>query len=174
MKLLISAYMLLFSSVSFGQTKTLITELQIGDSLVVYQCHVDTATVSMQTASGQTLSGSESLSSVTEKFVIKKTNAGYLASYYTSDYSTLPNRRFSGLKIREKEYWHFKYVGQKTLATQEMLGLLTLERSGREAIEYDYIISKHTRNQIIIKKRNDFEQLVIDSNQKLFLILGFN
>lgn len=174
MKLLNMACLLLFSSVFFGQTKTLITQLQLGDSLVVYQCHVEAATVSMQTASGQTLSGTESLSSVTEKFVIKKTNAGYLASYYTSDYSTLPNRRFSGLKIREKDYWHFKYVKQKLLQTTEMVGLLTLERSGREAIEYDYIISKHTRNQIITKKHKDFEQLVIDSNQKLFLILGFN
>jgi len=174
MKLLNTLLLLVSALSSFSQVKSLIAQLQVGDSLLVYQCHVETATVTMKTASGQSLSGVESLSSVTEKFVIKKTNEGYQASYFTSDYSTLPNRRFSGLKIREKDYWHFKYVGQKKLQTNEMVALLTLERGGREAIEYDYIISKYTRNQLIIKRRKEFEQLVLDNNQKLFLILGFN
>lgn len=168
------AFFILFSALLSAQSKSIVTELEIGDSVLVYQCHVETATVSLQTASGQTLSGSESLSSVTEKFIIKRTKEGYEARYFTSDYSALPNRRFSGLKIREKEYWHFKLVSTKKLQTSEMLALLVLERGGREAIEYDYIISKYTRNQIILKKNKDFRQLVLDGEQRLFVLLGFN
>ncbi len=145
--------------------------LSSGDSLVYYQCHVEEASVNLSTASGQIISGKPQKYSITEKFVVFKNAARYQIRYYTSSYTDLPNRRFSGLKIREREYWNFKFQKEKALTETEVRALLALERKGREAVEYDFIISRNNRNQIIIKHHKDFKQLVIEGTyviSKLF------
>jgi hypothetical protein len=141
---------------------SLFYNLAKGDSIVVYQCHVEKASTTLQTASGQTITGTEQMSSITEKFVILKTDAGFELRYFTSDLNVLPNRKFSGLKIREKDYWHFTFVKQSVLSEDGIKALTTLETKGREAIEYDFAISRYTTNQIIFKKQKNFKQLVYD------------
>lgn len=135
-----------------------------GDSIVYYQCHVEEATQQMTTVSGQTLTGKPQKYSITEKYVVYKTETGYSATYYTSSLNSLPNRKFSGLKIRERPYWAFKKEKTMILTDQDVLVLAALEKKGREAMEYDYAIDKYNTNQLIIKHKKNFKQLAIDGD----------
>jgi hypothetical protein len=145
--------------------RSLLKGLKIGDSLTYYQCHVEEATQQMSTASGQTLTGKPQKYSITEKYVLVKTNeTSYHVNYYSSSLNVLPNRKFSGLKIRERPYWNFKKERSFELNNEDLKKLLALENKGREAIEYDYAITKHTTNQLIIKQKKNYKQLVIDGD----------
>lgn len=146
---------------------SILKTVAIGDSITYYQCHVEEAVQQLTTASGQTLTGKPDRYSITEKYVITKTASGYSVNYYSSAMTGFPNRRFSGLKIRERDYWLFKYEKTFALNEQDLKVLLALEKKGREAIEYDYAITKYTTNQLIIKHKKDFKQLVIDGNYLL-------
>ena len=86
-------------------SSSILKNLKDGDSLIYYQCHVEEATQQLSTASGQTLTGKAQKYSITEKYVIKKNESNYSVNYYTSSLTVFPNKKFSGLKIREKSYW---------------------------------------------------------------------
>ena len=152
------------SSTFIVPESSMLKKLGTGDSLTYYQCHVEEAIQQMTTASGQTLTGKSQKYSITEKYVLYKTEQGYRANYYTSSLNVFPNRKFSGLKIRERPYWNFKKEKNLDLTEQDIKILLALENKGRQAIEYDYVINKYNTNQVIIKQRKDFRQLVIDGN----------
>ena len=147
--------------------ESLLSKLVPGDSLIFYQCHVEKAVKQLSTASGQTLTGNTQKYSITDKFVITKKSLGFSVNYYTSSFTVFPNRRFSGLKIREKAYWDFKKESSFELNEKTLNNLLALEKKGREAMEYDYAITKYTTNQLIIKYKKDFKQLVIDGDYVL-------
>ena len=164
---------------SFAQNDSLVIpassilkNLKDGDSLTYYQCHVEEATQQLSTASGQTLTGKAQKYSITEKYVIKKKECNYSVNYYTSSLTVFPNKKFSGLKIREKSYWEFKKEKTFSLTEKDLKILIALEKKGREAIEYDYAITKYNTNQLIIKFGKDFKQLVIDGNYILSKLLG--
>ncbi|MDI1353960.1 MAG: hypothetical protein PSX36_03530 [bacterium] len=141
---------------------SLLYNLPIGDSVVFYQCHVEEAIQQLNTASGQTLSGTPQKYSITEKYVLIKRENFIAMNYYTSSLNAFPNRKFSGLKIREKAYWAFKQVASLQPNERELNVFLALEKKGREAIEFDFEINKYTTNQLIIKRKKNFKQLVID------------
>ena len=126
----------------------------MGDSLLIYQCHVD----QQPADSGKTVKAR----TITDKYVLCKTGQGLLLRRYGCHLYTIPNKRFSGLKIREKEYWQFFYKEEKQLSEKEFEALLALEQKGKEAIEYDYPVSRYTTNQVIFKNGPDFRQLVYD------------
>ncbi|MCC6369798.1 MAG: hypothetical protein IT236_02210 [Bacteroidia bacterium] len=148
-------------------SESILKSLQVGDSVIYYQCHVEEAGVQISTASGQTLSGSSHKCSITEKLVVIKTQSGYFARRYFSSFTDLPNRKFTGLKLREKAYWNFKLEREFSLTAMHLRVLVGLERKGREAIEYDFVISKNNPNQLIIRHHKNFKQLVIDGDYVL-------
>lgn len=143
---------------------SLFKDFKQGDSLTFYQCHVEEAVQQLATASGQTLTGKSQKYTITEKYVFYKTEGGYTISYYTSSLNVFPNKKFSGLKIRERPYWAFKQEKTIPLREEDLKVFLALEKKGREATEYDFAITRYTTNQIIIKQRKNFKQLVIDGN----------
>jgi len=145
-------------------SSSLFKDLSTGDSVTFYQCHVEEAIQQLATASGQTLTGKQQKYSITEKYVLIKEENGYKVSYYTSSLNVFPNKKFSGLKIRERPYWGFQKDKTFQLKENDLKVFLAMERKGREAIEYDYAITRYTTNQVIIKKKKDFKQLVIDGN----------
>lgn len=151
-----------FSQTLFNEKTqgTMIAKLKMGDSLVYYQCRVVDADVQI-TTSTQKVEGAKQQITFTEKFVIHLKDSAYSVRYYTSGLTTFPNRRFSGLKIRQKSYWNFTFRNERKLEKKEVQFLALLQNSGREAIEYDFAITKNTTNQIIIKQRKNFEQLLI-------------
>jgi hypothetical protein len=146
--------------------------LKVGDSLTYYQCHVEEATQQLSTVSGQTLTGAQQKYTITEKYVVQKNANGYSAKYYAATLAVFPNRKFSALKIREKAYWGFKKEKDFILSDKDLKYLIALEKKGKEAIEYDYAITKYNTNQLIIRKGKDFKQLVIDGNYILSKLLG--
>jgi hypothetical protein len=151
---------------------SILKRLNSGDSITYYQCHVEEAVQQLSTISGQTLIGKPQKYSITEKYVLRKSAEGYLVNYYSSSFTNFPNRRFSGLKIREKPYWEFKKEKVFTLTNKHLSMLIALENKGREAMEYDYAITKYTTNQLIIKHHKDFKQLVIEGNYVLSKLFG--
>jgi hypothetical protein len=151
---------------------SILKNLKQSDSITYYQCHVEEAIQQLSTASGQTLTGNSQRYSITEKFVIKRLGEKYIASYYSSSLTILPNRKFSGLKIREKPYWNFKKEKDILLNANNIKVLLALERKGKDAIEYDYAITKYNTNQLIIKLKKDFKQLVIEGDYVLSKLLN--
>lgn len=174
MKLFLLAIIISSSLLTRAQipASSILKSVKVGDSITYYQCHVEEATQQLSTASGQTLTGKPQKYSITEKYVITNTGESYHANYYSSSLTIFPNRRFSGLKIREKAYWEFKKEKSFTLTPQELSGLIALENKGREAMEYDYAITKYTTNQLIIKHGKNFKQLVIDASYVLSKLIG--
>lgn len=150
---------------------SILKTLNKNDSIIYYQCHVEEATQQVSTVSGQTFTSKPQKYSITEKYIIAKDSNGYRARYFISSMIVLPNRKFSGLKIREKPYWNFKKEKEKILTEKDLRILVSLENKGRETTEYDFVISKYTTNQLIIKKKNNFKQLVIDGNYILSKLL---
>jgi len=132
---------------------------------------VEVASQQVSTASGQTSTTKPQKYSITEKYVIKKDSAGYKATYFISSMIVLPNRKFSALKIREKEYWNFKKEKSSALTEKDLKTLVALEKKGHEATEYDFNIDKYTTNQLIIKKKKNFKQLVIEGDYVLSKLL---
>src|SRR5688500_10882053 len=102
-------WMQLFSQdIGLISAKSLFNNLPDGDSVTFYQCHVEQAVQHLTTASGQTLTGSSQPFSITEKYILKKMPEGFYVTYYTTSLNVLPNKKFSGLKIKERPYWEFK------------------------------------------------------------------
>lgn len=143
---------------------SILSGLKTGDSITYYQCHVEEAVQQMATASGQTLTSRPQRFTITEKFVITRVAGGYEANYYTSSLNVFPNKKFSGLKIRERSYWEFKKERSFQLDDRDLKVLLALEKKGREAVEYDFAITRYTTNQLIIKQKKNFKQLVIEGD----------
>ncbi len=151
-----------FSQTVFNEKmqNTMIAKLQTGDSLVYYQCRVIDADVQVTTGTQQIESKKQQIT-ITERFVIGLKDSTYSIRYYTSGLTIFPNKRFSGLKIRQKAYWNFTFRNERTLETKEVQFLALLQNSGRETTEYDFGLTKYTTNQIIIKQKKNFEQLLI-------------
>ena len=140
--------------------------LNENDSVVVYQCRVIDPEREPKIASDY-VTPPKVMYSITDKMVIRKDERGYLARVYRTHMRDLPNRKFSGLKIRERPYWMFEFVKSAELSEAAMKLILSVEANGREAIEFDYAISKHTRNQVIFKRGKNFEQLLPHTNTRL-------
>lgn len=153
---------------------SLLNEIKTGDSITYYQCHVEEAIQQLTTASGQTLTGKQQKYTITEKYVITKRASDYNVCYYTSSLNAFPNRKFSGLKIREMKYWSFKPERSFVLTELDLKVLLALERKGREATEYEFAMTKYTTNQLIIKHKKNFKQLVIEGNYVISKLIGTN
>lgn len=147
-----------------GPKGSLLHELVMGDSIVYYQCHVEEGVQQLSTASGQTLTGQKQKYTISEKYVLIKQKDGYRVNYYTSVLNVFPNKKFSGLKIRERAYWAFKLDRSFQLRPTDLRVFTSLERKGREATEYDFGITRYNTNQLIVKHRKNFKQLVIDGN----------
>ncbi len=141
------------------QQNTLLANLVDGDSLVYYQCHVEAAEQELRTASGHTLNSVSKNFSITEKFVLYKQNGNYTLNYFVSVLTMCPNRRFSGLKFKEKSYWEFNFKASKTLVQKELKSLEGLEKIGKDATEYDFAITKQNRNQLILLSGKKAKQL---------------
>jgi len=133
-----------------------------GDSVICYQCHVMDHYREVNLPSGGMDTKGIEKYTLTEKFVIKRNEKGYSFVKYISPYAGFPNRRFSGLKVREKSYWEFMPADSGVVTSAMMSSLVRIEQAGRDAIEFDYAITKYNTNQVIIVHEKDFRQLVID------------
>jgi hypothetical protein len=142
--------------------KSSMLNIQNGDSVIFYQCHIKEHYREVNLPSGDIETNGIEKYTLTEKFVIIRSDDKFSYIKYSSPMVPFPNRRFSGLKIREKSYWEFFKDGSGAVTAASIARLVELEKNGREAIEFDYAITKYTTNQVIIKHGKGFKQLVID------------
>lgn len=151
--------------------KTMIARLVPGDSLVFYQCHVESAEQQLTTAGGQTLNMAPQKYSITEKFVVKRSVGSYSVKHFISSLTNLPNRKFSGLKIREKKYWNFKMLRDEVLDEKDLKILGAIELKGHEPSEYEFAVTRDDPNQVIIRQGKNFKQLVGIGEHRLSKLL---
>ena len=144
-----------------------IAKLQDSDSLIYYQCHLEELEQDLKTASGQTLQTAPQKYSLTEKIIVYRIDGVYHARYFISSLLILPNRKFSGLKIKERKYWNFKKVQEKELSEKDLKILGAIQLKGKEPTEYEFAITKYNPNQIIIKNKKEFKQFNIEGNNVL-------
>jgi len=149
---------------------TMLAKLISSDSLIYYQCRVVNADIQV-TAGNQTIESEKQQITITEKFVITLKKNEYWIRYYTSGLTVFPNRKFSGLKIRQKAYWNFSFKEERKLDDREVEFLALLQTTGKETTEYDFALTKHTTNQIIIKQKKNFEQLLIKEKVSISEVL---
>lgn len=161
------AFCLFTVFVSFGLSAQLIIPknsvlygMKSGDSVVVYQCHVKDPSQEPRIASDSPVTYAPH--TVTDRFVLRKQDSAFVVSHWQTGIRDFPNRKFSGLKIRERPYWYFMFVRSCDVSAEQIKKLVALEQGGREAMEYDYPVTRYTRNQLILKKGKNFSQLVLD------------
>lgn len=148
-------------------SKTALFELKSGDSLLFYQCHVEEAITEITKANGEKIKGDSKKISITEKFVVYNVNGTYQMKYYTSTLSNLPNRKFTYLKVKEKEYWNFKLEKNATLNEHDVLVFSAIEYKSHATTEYDFVVDKYNTNALIIRNKKIMKHLVVDGNHLL-------
>lgn len=147
--------------------KTALAELKSGDSLLFYQCHVEEAITEITKSNGEKIKGESKKISITEKFVVYNMNGTYQMKYYTSTLSNLPNRKFTYLKVKEKEYWNFKLEKSSILNEHDVLVFSAIEYKSHATTEYDFVVDKYNTNALIIRNKKIMKHLVVDGNHLL-------
>jgi hypothetical protein len=137
-------------------------QIESNDSVICYQCHVMDHFREVNLPSGGMDTRGIEKYTITEKFVIRRNNEVFSFVKYLSPFAGFPNRRFSGLKVREKTYWEFTPVDSAVVTSAMLNALIRIEESGHDAIEFDYAITKYNTNQLIVVHGKNFRQLVID------------
>ena len=110
--------------------KTTIAKLQSGDSLTYYQCHVDSASQELTTASGQKIKTKKKKITITKKFVVFKNDSLYSCKYYTSSITNYPNKKFPYLTLMEVKNWEFETTGKHVLTFDDVLIMAPLSSFG--------------------------------------------
>ncbi len=175
MKHLFLLFLICFGITSFSQSvsfpehlkKTYIAQLQSKDSLVYYQCHVDEASQELTTSTGQKISSKKKRLTITEKFIIHKTDSVYTCQYFTSSITNYPNKKFPYLTLTEVENWNFELQKNKTLTNQELLLLAAIETKTHAIIHYELNINKTCSNEIIICSKKEKEQVIVEGDYLL-------
>jgi hypothetical protein len=154
--------------------KTQIAGLQNNDSIVYYQCHVDEASQELTTSSGQKIHSKKRKLTITEKFVILKKDSVYSCRYYTSPFTNYPNKKFPYLTLKEVTNWNFEIQKEKVLSMQEVLLAAALETKTHAIVHYELNINKTCSNEIIICRKRDKEQFIVEGDYLLSKLLNCN
>ena len=175
MKLIAFAIVLLFKFNFYSQSvvfakhlkKTQNANLQSGDSLTYYQCHVDSASQEITTSKGQKIKTKKKKITLTEKFVIHKSDSVYTCKYFTSSITNYPNKKFPYLTLKEVSNWEFEVQKIKILSAEETLLIAALETKTHSIIHYELNINKTCPNELILIGKNSCEQFIIEGNYLL-------
>lgn len=154
--------------------KTNIAKLESGDSLTFYQCHVDEAMQELTTSSGQKITTKAKHLTITEKFIIYRKDSVYTCKYFVSPVTNYPNKKFPYLTLTEVVNWDFELKKTKTLLLQELHLLSAFETKTHSIVHYELNINKSCPNEIIIKGKHMYEQLMVEGDYLLSKILNCN
>lgn len=157
------------ASISFPEhfAKTAIANLKNNDSLLYYQCHVIEGSTEITTINGEKIKGDVKKISVTEKFLVVHVHGIYKMKYYTSTISNLPNRKFSYLKVKEKDYWNFKLEKESDISEHDVLMFAAIENKSHDTNEFDFVIDKYNTNALIIRNKKIMKHFAIEGNYLL-------
>ena len=180
MRSLAFIFFILCSTIIVSQTvifpqhlkNTQIYHLQNKDSLIYYQCHVDEASQEITTSSGQKITAKKKKITITEKFVIHRSDSVYTCKYFTSSVTNYPNKKFPYLTLTEVQNWDFELKKDKILSSQEVLVVAALETKTHSIIHFELNINKTCPNEIIICSKKDKEQFLVEGNYLLSKVLN--
>lgn len=147
--------------------KTKIVALSTNDSLTYYQCHVEELTEQLITSTGEKITGKTKKSTITDKFVVTNKNGIYHLKYYTSTFNSFPNRKFTYLKIKEKEYWNFTLTKESDLNEHDVLMFAAIENKSHDTNEFDFVVDKYNTNALIITNKKMMRHLLVEGNYLL-------
>ncbi|MES2516384.1 MAG: hypothetical protein V4580_19675 [Bacteroidota bacterium] len=175
MKSLFFIFILLVSVDAFSQktvfpehlSKTNIARLQTGDSLVYYQCHVDSASQEITLSNGKKIKSKKKRITLTEKFVIHKRDSAFTCKYFNSSITNYPNKKFPYLTLTEVKNWEFELKQTKDLTPEEVKLIAAFETKTHSIVHYELNINKTCPNEIIIIGKNVNEQFIIEGNYLL-------
>lgn len=148
-------------------SKTSMAGLKNNDSLIYYQCHVTEASTQLITKGGETISGGMKKITITDKFVVCRKNDVYTLKYFSTVISNFPNRKFSYLKVKEKEYWNFKLEKTVELHEQEVMLFAAIEKKGHPTNEFELVVDNSNHNALIIYNKKTMKHLAIEGNYLL-------
>jgi hypothetical protein len=151
--------------------KAQIAKLNSADSLIYYQCHLDSASQEITTSAGLKIKAKKKRITLTEKYVIYKTDSVYSCNYSTSSITNYPNKKFPYLTLKEVENWGFEIRKTKVLTTEELLLIAALELKTHCITHYELNINKTCPNEIIIKGKKISEQFIVEGNYLLSKIV---
>lgn len=151
---------------------TQIAKLKTGDSLIYYQCHLDSASQEIITSGGQNIKTKKKRITLTEKFIIYKTDSIYSCKYSTSSITNYPNKKFPYLKLKETDSWEFETKKTKKLTTEDIHLIAALETKMHCITHYELNINKTCPNEIIIMGKNVNEQFIVEGNYFLSKIIN--
>lgn len=147
--------------------KTQIAKLQSGDSLTYYQCHVDSASQEIITSGGQKIKSKKNKITLTEKFIIYRSDSVYTCKYFTSPVTNYPNKKFPYLTLTEVKNWEFEIKKTKSLTIEEILVIAAMETKTHSIVHYELNINKTCPNELILIGKNINEQFIIEGNYLL-------
>ncbi len=145
-------------------SKTSMAQLKSNDSLMFYQCHVVEAKTEITTTTGEKITGESKKISITDKFVVYNNNGIYTLKYYTSTLSNFPNRKFTYLKVREKEYWNFKLEKTMPINEHDIQIFAAIEKKAHTANEFELTIDKYNTNGLIIRNKKTMKHMVVEGD----------
>jgi len=148
-------------------SKTIIAGLKNNDSLFFYQCHAEEASTELTTSTGEKIKGNIKRISITDKFIIINQNGKYKLRYYSSTFSDFPNRKFTYLKVKEKDYWNFKIEKEALLNEHDVLMFAAIEKKAHDTNEFDLVVDKYNSNALIIRNKKTMKHLIIEGNYLL-------
>lgn len=154
--------------------KTNIAKLETGDSLTFYQCHVDEAKQELTTSSGQKITTKAKHLTITEKFIIYRKDSVYTCKYYVSPLTNYPNKKFPYLTLKEMPNWDFELKATKALLLNELHLLSAFETKTHAITHYELNINKSCPNEIVIKGKHMYEQVLVEGNYLLGKVLSFH
>jgi hypothetical protein len=147
--------------------KAQIAKLNSGDSLIYYQCHIDSASQEIITSAGLKIKTKKKRITLTEKYVICRTDSIYSCSYSASSITNYPNKKFPYLTLKELDSWEFETKKTKNLTTEEVHLIAALETKTHCITHYELNINKTCPNEIIIKGKKISEQFIVEGNYLL-------
>lgn len=153
--------------------KTNIAKLQSGDSLVYYQCHVDSASQEITTSNGRKINTKKKRITLTEKFVVHRNDEIYTCKYSNSSITNYPNKKFPYLTLTEVKNWEFEVKQTKQLSATEIQMIAALETKTHSIVHFELNINKTCPNELIIIGKNVNEQFIIEGNYSLAKSLNF-
>jgi hypothetical protein len=154
-------------------SNAVIANLKAHDSLIYYQCHVDTASQQTTLSNGQKIQTAKKKITITEKFVITRKDTTYVCKYYISDVTNYPNKKFPYLTLKEVENWNFVIQKQKHLEKKELLLLAALETKTHDIVHYELNINKSCPNELIIAYQKNKSQHIVEGNYLISELLKF-
>lgn len=150
-----------------------ISKLKKSDSIVFYQCHVDTVKQELTTSSGQNITSKNKKITLTEKFVITLIDSAYYCKYYTSSFTDFPNKKFAYLTLKEVKNWNFELNNVKKLTKQELLLIAAFESKTHDIVHYELNVNKSNQNEIIVHYQKEKRQLIVEGNYTISKVLNF-